>query len=928
MLLALAALLAAAAAHSEPPVVTAVELRSEVPLERSEELLELIAVVPGQSLDRAAVARSLRNLHAYGAGGEIAAFTREEGDGVAVVFGIWARYEVDEVRIEGDYGVKRYQLRRLLLQREAQPLNESKVIRGVYRLQDFYRTSGYPEAVVRLAVTLDEPRKRARVAYQVDAGPRARIREVEFTGRLGPFTADQLRQPLRSEPGRHHHQQGAASDGERLQDWLIRQGYRQAVVDPPEESYDPDSDTVDLLYAVDVGPRFRLEASEVPVDRLKRKGLLPFLQTERYDESLLEQARDALVAHYQRQGHYDVAVELAAEESDDEVVLRLAIEPGPTYRLASVAFRGNEAVGSEQLAALMATNAGGRLLGGGGRLVDESLAADLSNIRSYYVLQGYGEVVVGPAEVEKRERKLALVVPIAEGPRRRVVGLELVGAERLDRETLLEGLALRPAGPYHARLLEESLAQIRARYEAAGMLAAQVNADVSWNDDRSLADVTIKVFEGPRNVVDRVIVRGHQRVRPSVVRRAVRLEAEEAVSTGRLLEAQRRLYDLGVFSRVGVELAPGTPFSEERDVLVRVEEGQHRRVTYGVGYDSEDGARGLLGVGHRNLFGRAVSGRFDVRVSQRESQIRALVRQPSLGRLRWPVSYSLFRIEESRDSFDSKRRGVQVEAQRLRRGDRYGLQLSYRLVEVEKLEAALVDLAIDRELREVEIVSLAPSLLFDRRDDPLDPRRGWSTNLIAEYAFRGFGAETSFLKLFGQQTAHLDLRAFGTVAASLRVGTIEPLDSGNAVDPTVPSGLLSARIPISERFFAGGRTTHRAYRRDRLGVPGQTLVPFVDPGGTSPLPRLVPIGGAAQLLANLDYRFPVAGPVGGVVFVDVGNVWADWRSIDPAEAKAGAGLGVRYLSPIGPVRLEIGWKLDREPGEDSFVVSFSVGNPF
>ncbi len=916
------------AAGAGAPIVTAVEIHSDAPLERGEELLELIAVAPGDSLQPAAVARTLRNLHAYGAGGEIVAFTRPEADGVAVVFGLWVRYEVQEVRIVGELGLRRQQLRRVLLQRPDQPLGESKVIRGVFGLQDLYRTSGYMEATVRVAVEVDEARKRATVVYHVDSGRRARVGEVTFSGDTGPFAADELRSPLHSTAGRDHHQVTGTNDAERLEEWLFGKGFRSATVDPPLEVYDPTSATVALTFAVQVGPRFDLVAEGLPLDRLRRKGLLPFLGSERFDEALLLQGRAALVRHYQEQGHYDVQVDLAKEETADGVTIRLAIEPGPLYRLQAVRFRGNEAFDDRQLDALMETAPGRKPLSGGGRLVDEVLRADLANIRSFYALQGYGDAQVGPAAVERRDSGLVLTIPLVEGAQRRVVNLELAGATRLAAGELVAELPLRPAGPYHPQLLEQSLEQIRVRYEAAGMRATQVAADLGWNEEQTLVDVRIKVFEGPRTEVDRVIVRGHQRVQPKVVRRIVGLQRDEALSTGRLLEAQQRLYELGVFSRAEVKMAPGTPFTAERDVLVQVEEGRNRNVTYGVGYDSEDGIRGLFGVGHRNLFGRAISGRLDFRASQRETQVRALLRQPFLGRLEWPVSYSLFRIEETRGSFDSKRRGVQVEAQRRRRSDRYGLLLSYRQVEVANPDAALQRLEIDRELREVEILSLGPSLFFDRRDDPFDPRRGWSSNLLLEYALPAAGADSEFVKLFGQQTAHLDLRRFGVVAASLRLGAIEPLGTGNVTDPTVPSGLPSAEVPISERFFAGGRASHRAYRRDRLGVLGETLLPVLDPADPAAPERLVAIGGAALAMLNVDYRFPVAGPVGGVVFLDVGNVWADWRDVDLAKAKAGAGIGARYLSPIGPIRLEVGWKLDREPGEDSFVVLFSVGNPF
>ncbi|MEO1370344.1 MAG: BamA/TamA family outer membrane protein, partial [Acidobacteriota bacterium] len=191
-----------------------------------------------------------------------------------------------------------------------------------------------------------------------------------------------------------------------------------------------------------------------------------------------------------------------------------------------------------------------------------------------------------------------------------------------------------------------------------------------------------------------------------------------------------------------------------------------------------------------------------------------------------------------------------------------------------------------------------------------------------EYAFPFASAEANFLKLFAQYTHYQELWGLGTLAASLRVGAIEPLGDPVILDPVLPDDLASSRIPISERFFAGGRTTHRAYERDRLGVFGQSLIPD---GGE----ELLEVGGNGLLLLNVDWRFPISGALGGVAFADIGNVWADWRDMDAGDLRPGLGFGVRYASPVGPVRLEIGWKLDPEDFEDEapiFLLSF--GNPF
>jgi len=372
-----------------------------------------------------------------------------------------------------------------------------------------------------------------------------------------------------------------------------------------------------------------------------------------------------------------------------------------------------------------------------------------------------------------------------------------------------------------------------------------------------------------------------------------------------------------------VRLVPGTPYSGGRDIMIEVREGKRQRLTYGLGYDSEDGVRGLLGYSHGNLWGRALSARVDARASQRDEQIRMLLRQPYLGRLNWPVTYSLFKTTSQEESFRSERRGAQLEVLRTRPRSRWGFLYTYKIVQITDADPGLELLQVDRNLQEVTISSLTPSLFLDYRDDAIDPQRGWNATLLTEYAFPSLAADEEFVKVFLQHARYLPLGRAGVLAANWRVGAIEPRGGTAAPDPLCAElGLDSAscQIKISERFFAGGRTTHRAFRRDRLGIPGSTLLDLQ--GG------LTPIGGAGELLTNLDYRIPLGAGLGGTLFVDGGNIWPDWRDIDPGDLRWGAGLGLRYASPVGPIRLEIGWNLDRLPGEDGYVVFFSFGNPF
>lgn len=934
----------------ESPLVSAVEMRSELSSAQVQQLRELLDFGPGDRLTEGAVRRSLRELLASGEVAEVAIYRRPDAnrDGqVVAVVALWPHLIVSEVLVEGAAELPAERLRSRLEQRDGDPLVEGRLLQGIYRLEEQHREAGFLEAQARLYVRPGDGPQKVVVVYRIEPGPRTRVGEVRWTGDLGPFSPAELEEELRAGSGEPYDSRRLEEDPRRLRRYLVGQGYRQVRVEAPQAELR--DNVVDLTYSVDLGRPVTVEVRGAEREKLERKGLLPFLDEDGYDQALLIRTRDRLRDHYQKEGHYRVAVEAREQKTEeppvevrpgtpqeplmDPLVVLVEIEPGPVMTLEKLELEGNRSFADARLFELMATQPRRRLIPGSGYLVDEVLKEDLDNLRSFYALQGFWQAEVGDPAIsqqlgpEGEKGTLEVAVAIEEGPRRLVGSFQRSGVDQLPESALPaarpNGAAppLEEGGPYHPLRVEEAVEQLRLAYQGAGFEWVQITPRLEWLDD-TLVDVTLEVLEGPRMLLDRLVLRGNQKTDSDILRRFIDLESGSPVSRQQLLEVQRDLSRLGVFSRVDVRLLPGEVGGSDRDVVVRVEEGTAQRVSYGLGYDSDDGVRGLLGYSHRNLFGRALALQMDTRLSERDQLYRVSLQQPYL--LRWdiPVTYSLFSFFEDRQSFDQDSRGLRIEGYRLLPRRRWGLVADLRYIDLENVEGSLD--RIERQDREIEITSLIPSLLLDHRDDPFDPTEGWSSTLQLQYAFPAFSTDAHFLKLFVQQTHYLPLGRAGVVAASLRMGAIEPV--GDELGPVpLSEDQVDNPVPIGERFFLGGRTTHRSFDRDLLGITGVTRIADpTDDGGV----ELLPVGGNGLLLANLEYRFPILGALGGTVFADVGNVWRDWRDVDPAELRYGLGLGLRYSSPIGPVRLEVGFNFDQQPGEDRTEVHLTFGNPF
>lgn len=928
------------------PIVTSIEIRSEVEPDDADELARLLSFEIGEPLTEENVRSTLRNLQASGFASSVEIYTRPDERseppggpaGVVAIVVLRPVVRVREVRLEGQLGLDSAELRRVLLQKEAQPLSEETVLQGVYNLVDLYAERGYFNAQVRLHVDSAEGTQQADVVYEVTPGVRAQIQEIRFEGNLGPFTPAELVDRLRLKPGSPFSRPEVRQDAERLEGWLIGQDRRKARVGAPAEEQQAAGHSVRLLYPIDVGPKVEVQVIGDDLERLRRRDLLPFLGRQGYDEALVLQAVDRIKREYQQDGHYKVKVDWEEQEPNDDLLrIVLRIEPGPQYTVQELQFSGNETFNGDRLSELVVTSGRSLLSRGSGRLVQDVLDDDLENVRRFYQLEGFAQAEVGPPQIEEQGDHLRVTIPIREGPRMRVVTLKLQGADSLPEDTRRDNLLLKEGGPFHPYLLETTLRNLRAAYQDLGYSEAQVSARQDWNPEHTLVDVAIDVLEGPRTLLDRVIVRGNRRTESEVIRRTLAVDRGDPISERRALEIERDLYRLGVFSSVDVKLTRAGAEAETRDLIVRVEEGRPRRVSYGLGLeygsDKNDQSRlkglvprGSVSFSHNNVAGKAFSLRTDLRVSTLDQIFRVRFDQPYTIRWAVPVGYSLFYFHETKEDWEVQRWGARVESEKNLGGRRVGLIFDYRIVET-TLDPGFPLRGVDREDRPYELSSLIPTFFWDRRDDPVLATRGWSSLAQLQHTFPAFGTDGNFLKLFVQQTQYLSLRRYGIVAASLRAGGIEPFSHLAADDPELPEDFLSADVFIDERFFAGGGTTHRAYGRDDLGIRGESLI--LKPGRAGDdEDDWTAVGGTGLLLFNLEYRFPLFGALGGTVFYDAGNVWANWRDLDPAALKSGVGVGMRYLSPIGPLRLDFGWKLDREPGEQEWAVSLSFGNPF
>ncbi|HVS32523.1 MAG TPA: translocation/assembly module TamB domain-containing protein [Thermoanaerobaculia bacterium] len=925
-------------------------------------LEQYVTLDPGDPLTRREVQSTIKSLYSTGNFRDIRVDAEPGPDGTIVTFTLSLNYRVEEIDFDGLAGNERRNAERRLTIRLGHVLSLNAVDDSSVAIQEELVRQGYLEATVDPETTFFRERNAAGITFNVTTGPRARVATVNIEGQIAPFTPEQLIDRMREKPGAIFRIERARGDVERIKDFLSRENYRRAEVEFVEHVYDDATKTVSLRYRVNAGAPVRVEVTGV--DRSAVRRLLPFRGDQAYSEDAIERASQDIVRTYQQRGHLNAAVDTESGMAGDTWVVTFDVKPGPRYRLTGVEFTGNVQLSDDELEDVVATAPRGGFRGIIASLfrrptgvTREQISEDRDALESHYRLDGFSEAVVGaPVPAANADGTLVITFPITEGPQTLVSGVRLEGAEQVAADNLPR-LRLKAGGPLNPQLLREDVVALQTFYANRGNSEVQIRERVVVSPDKASAAVSYVIAEGPRIVVDDVVVSGNTYTSSEVILRQANLEKGDAFSYTSILEAQQNLYRLGIFSRVDIQPEQSGTSVGDRDVAISVEEGRNLAISGSVGLRAERSAtqgeqetsfRVAAGVAHRNLFG---TGRYlgletvGTTGGLQEQELFITYREPFIGRFNIPVQISIFQTDDAtRKETRILQRGTSIEASKVSSyRTRWSIQYQYKISECLQgdlcADQDVIIPGIDRNLLDIQISSVTPTFFWDRRNDVINPTRGFFTSASVEYAFKLFSADSQFLKEFVQGAWYLPVSARTVVALSGRVGFIQPLGSDD------PATIENERfIPLSERFTAGGDTSHRAYPLDLLGTlcqefvsPGQGPAPprggfpgcqptLVDLDGTRDSFRIVPLGGNALFLVNAEYRFPIFSSVGGAVFTDIGNVFAN--RIDFGELRYGAGVGVRYLSPVGPLRFDVGFPFNRQFYDRSFSYSITLGYPF
>lgn len=578
------------------------------------------------------------------------------------------------------------------------------------------------------------------------------------------------------------------------------------------------------------------------------------------------------------------------------------VEEGARYVVADVRILGRVAFEEEQLAQLL-EGPRTRMFGLGALyFVQAEAEAARSEMEALYLESGYLDVEVsGPEVIYDEERLLAsLIYRVAEGPRFTVLDVTLDAALDLDLDLaeVRERLAAFVGQPWFPRRGYEMRASATGVLTERGYPDAQATAESSIDRESGEVRVTLRLEPGTRVHLAEVLIEGNELTRAEFIARRLGMGAGDLYRRSAERNAFRALYATGLFDSVAIELEGS---GAERRLRVHVEETETRSFSAEVGYGSFERARVLLGVTEANLFGTGRSLRLEGKLAERARGATLVYTDPYTLDEDNVLGATIFAEERKQVSFDSREIGTGVSlTSHLTKAYRNVYGYEYRLSEASNVSVSVPGL--DQEFQEdVYVSAVYLTNVYDTRESFFLPRDGTWFRLRTELAPEALGSELNFVRLDGRVVRYHALDEENLLAWTVRGGVIVPIG-------------VTAEIPLQERFYNGGQNTVRSFREDELGP--------TDANGTE-------IGGEAYSVFSLEYRRDLFSGLSAALFVDGGNVSFGYQdALEFKDLRYGVGPGLRWLLPVGPLRLDWGINPNPRAGEADWALQFSLGVAF
>ena len=869
--------------------------------------------------------------------------------------------------VEFPDAVKRFSYTRLLQVAnisDEDPYDPSVVQAAEKSLSTFFEKNGYFQSKIHLQTAIDDSHQLVNITFASELGRRAKISTVKIEGSEQPLSGQLLHavQSVRAQLSRGSLKRGKPYSPARIRSAsslmkrvLSKQRRLAGSIRENPPQYNAEKNEVDVSFTVEVGPVVnirtvgaRLTVIPFLTGRQMRK-LIPIYSEGTVDRDLVEEGQRNLIDYFQKKGYGDVTVTIDFKREPEQILIVYKIDKGKKQKVSAIAFRGNRALSSDELASLVTVKKSH--IWSHGSLSQKLLKRSAENIEATYRDHGYQDAKVTPKTTEN-SGKINIAFEIEEGAETMVENVQVSGNEHVayDQLTIPKGFLLRPGIAFSPRKLADDRNRISATYLNRGYLNVEVKAAVARvPGDANRVNITYAIVEHQLVRVSEVLYLGQEHTQERLIEKTAHLSSESPMLRDQLLESESRLYNLTIFDWSSV--GPRKPITDQNEetTLVKVHEAKRNEITYGFGFEvSHRGGnvptgtvavgggtiglggkeiapsqstfaspRGLIEYTRRNMRGLAETASASLLLSRLDQKALATYGQPHFIGSQWQ-SLTSFSIERNSENplFTAGTGDISFQVEReISRKYNTRLQVRYDFNKTDLSHILVPDLVLEPD-QHVRLSTVSAILVRDTRDKPLDAHRGSFSTVDFAVTPTAFGSSANFTKVFGQYAFYQPFHSM-VLANSVRLGIAAPF--------------AGSFVPTSQLFFSGGGTTLRSFPISQAGP--QRIVPFCNvlQGESGCVNVTVPVGGKQIFILNSEVRFPthIAKPLGAVIFYDGGNVFSAVNlHTFVGNYTNTVGIGLRYSTPIGPVRFDIGHNLNPIPGIKSTQYYITIGQAF
>ncbi len=882
------------------PVVASVEVWVDGSPDM-ENLDSLVSILPGDRYSLATVSAAIKQVFQSGLFSDIEVI-RSGVEKVGLRFMLTRKRIVRKIHFRGNKGVSGQKLRNALYSvQEEGYFSEENLKRATAELRIALNDGGFFQPSIRALTRQVKNPPLIDVVFDIQAGARYAISDIRFEGNAD-IPIDDLKTTMKTRAGDLYSLSQLDQDLARLRELYVGKRYLRAEVDLVAEEFFPENGTVFLRIRIDPDERIEIVISGAEV---APSLLRPIWEEKIFEDWGLSEGEARILSDLRNRGYILATVNSRIEPTSRGIRVIHAVDPGQKVKIRDVRFEGNSYLRADEIQKALGITAGSFFFGG----LDGKRIYELpGEIKTLYQIQGFPDPQI-QVQFFLDGNRAEVVYSIQEGIQQRIAAIEIIGAALIEPGTIRAQLSIAEGGPFFRPAIQRNVEKLNTLYLDRAVRGTRIESRIEATED-DLFKVVFNIREGRIVRIQSLLISGNLITRKKVILRELRVKAGDLARADRIAASRQNLERLGIFSSVTVEEIPVS--DEIEHLVISVREGERNYVGFGVGLETREPVwstssllaadlrlRGTAEYMRSNVFGSAASLSLVTQFSLSEKRAVAIWQQPYFF-FNFPMqtAFSAWVEEEDRQSFTFKREGISLTGIRPLPWNLDLLAtLQYTRTVLENLEIPPNE--IDREFYPYSKTSMAPSLILEKRDDAFNPERGTFTSLALEWAFPLFQTESDFLKaLFKHQ------RYYSPVSRVL-------------LGSTFRLGLGMGKMPIHERFFAGGSNSFRGAQFDELGPK--------DPESR------VPIGGKALLLFNLEGSFPVVSglrDLSGVVFYDVGNVFSARNDLDLTALEHALGAGLRYRTPLGPARLELGWNLTDSERRGKPIVFITIGNIF